>query len=134
MNFLIGEIALWLLGAAALGAVLGAVLSRPRRARLQVATAERDEHQRTAHALQLRAEMSQRRISELEGELAEGKIDRSRLANLEAQLRAAHTMNAQPSAPAGWSSAPASTMPPPPPPPPADLTAMPGAAPPPFVR
>jgi hypothetical protein len=132
MNFLIGEIALWLLGASALGAVLGAVVSRPRRARLQVATAERDEHQRTAQALQQRAETSQRRITELEGELADGKIDRGRLANLEAQLRAAHTMNAQPSTPAGWSSALATAMPPPPPPHP--MASAPGTAPPPFVR
>ena len=128
MNFLIGEIALWLLGAAIVGAVLGAVISRPRRLALQSARAEGGEQQRLAHTMQQRSEANQRRIAELEEALAEARVDRSRLANVEAQLRAAQTVAKVATPNAGRSSSL------PPPPPPHGASALTGSAPPLPVR
>jgi hypothetical protein len=140
MTFLIGEIALWLLGAAVLGVVLGAVLSRPRRAALQSAKANNDGHTQLAQASQQRLDAAQRRINDLEDELAEAKVDRGRLANLEAQLRAAHNTT-MPQAPSGWSAVPPSAMAAPGGPAPQGTPApvplmppTPGSAPPPIVR
>lgn len=115
MTFLLAEIAVWLLGAAAIGTVLGAVISRPKRNAVRELKVENDELRKAGHGLTQRTEAAARRIVELESTLQENQINNSRMANLEAQLRAAnHALESQRRT-AGAASVPS---PPPPPPPP----------------